>query len=604
MVMIGARWHPARLVLLAALFLASGVRSSLREPAGCGKQQWFLLLNATVEPTALANRQALNVTDVVSAAATRLLQTVNGGLEGAAGAEFGDIVGSTHLVGIAPASGAASSGAVEVLVAQALLGPPTNAQQSRWRVRWRPPARRWHAQAEAQALNSSTAMTNSPLRQAWVVNAMAVTSNAAAGTPIGVASTINASYADCLPRQFSGATPIPVAEHAAFNNATSSGSAAETACVDGGGYPANSWWLLGNATVQSNSTMPEIVNSTSPWAPIYDDQMRTIATLNVLNISFGTPVKDGLDPTLHNYIDANGSATEQYAFYIDMTQCLPPVFSALAPVPPVNATAGGTIGAIVGGAVGGLAAVAAVAALLAVRRRRRAAERAKLGGGPSCTGGAKSRSGASRRASTNGSAALAGAASTPLSPGASSRPFDLEAEPSSLKCLATLSHTRHYVVDYSEIRLHKRLGEGSYGSVWLGSWRETQVAVKLFLPQQREDWVPPGAAPGAASAVSPDPSPFSQSVIGQLADALHKEAAIMAQLRHPNTVLYLGTVLDPPALVMEFCSRGSLFQLLLSQGQKLEWARRLSLAFGAAKGMLYLHSCSPPVLHRDLKMRC
>lgn len=89
-----------------------------------------------MEPTALANRQALNVTDVVSAAATRLLQTVNGGLEGAAGAEFGDIVGSTHLVGIAPASGAASSGAVEVLVAQALLGPPTNAQQSRWRVRW------------------------------------------------------------------------------------------------------------------------------------------------------------------------------------------------------------------------------------------------------------------------------------------------------------------------------------------------------------------------------------------------------------------------------------------------------------------------------------
>lgn len=187
--------------------------------------------------------------------------------------------------------------------------------------------------AEAQALNSSTAMTNSPLRQAWVVNAMAVTSNAAAGTPIGVASTINASYADCLPRQFSGATPIPVAEHAAFNNATSSGSAAETACVDGGGYPANSWWLLGNATVQSNSTMPEIVNSTSPWAPIYDDQMRTIATLNVLNISFGTPVKDGLDPTLHNYIDANGSATEQYAFVCQLDGPLESSFLPSIPKP-------------------------------------------------------------------------------------------------------------------------------------------------------------------------------------------------------------------------------------------------------------------------------
>ena len=33
----------------------------------------------------------------------------------------------------------------------------------------------------------------------------------------------------------------------------------------------------------------------------------------------------------------------------------------------------------------------------------------------------------------------------------------------------------------------------------------------------------------------------------------------------------------------------------------LGWGRRLALALEAAKGMLYLHSRSPPVLHRDLK---
>lgn len=33
----------------------------------------------------------------------------------------------------------------------------------------------------------------------------------------------------------------------------------------------------------------------------------------------------------------------------------------------------------------------------------------------------------------------------------------------------------------------------------------------------------------------------------------------------------------------------------------LTWSRRLYMALDAAKGMLYLHSQSPPVLHRDLK---
>ena len=33
---------------------------------------------------------------------------------------------------------------------------------------------------------------------------------------------------------------------------------------------------------------------------------------------------------------------------------------------------------------------------------------------------------------------------------------------------------------------------------------------------------------------------------------------------------------------------------------QLDWARRLNMALDAAKGMLYLHSCSPPIIHRCL----
>lgn len=114
----------------------------------------------------------------------------------------------------------------------------------------------------------------------------------------------------------------------------------------------------------------------------------------------------------------------------------------------------------------------------------------------------------------------------------------------------------------------------------------------------------------------------------------------MLSLRHPNVVSILGVCLKPPAIVTgksacngdmtsphgtsaqgpppfltnhgarcaEFCARGSLYDVLRkaadspAHAAQLTWARRLSMALGAAKGCLYLHSCQPPIIHRDLKV--
>mmetsp|Transcript_14559 Transcript_14559/g.49305 ORF Transcript_14559/g.49305 Transcript_14559/m.49305 type:complete len:188 (-) Transcript_14559:36-599(-) len=52
---------------------------------------------------------------------------------------------------------------------------------------------------------------------------------------------------------------------------------------------------------------------------------------------------------------------------------------------------------------------------------------------------------------------------------------------------------------------------------------------------------------------------------------------------------------------MEFCDRGSLFQVLANESIELPWTKKKSLILGLAQGMEYLHSQTPIIIHRDLK---
>jgi len=90
-----------------------------------------------------------------------------------------------------------------------------------------------------------------------------------------------------------------------------------------------------------------------------------------------------------------------------------------------------------------------------------------------------------------------------------------------------------------------------------------------------------------------------------VANSLAAEVALMQELRHPNIVMMLGVTQEPPSIVQEYCSRGSLFGVLrrysAPSALPLAWKLRLQMALGAATGMCYLHGCRPAVLHRDLK---
>ncbi|KAL4426099.1 hypothetical protein ABPG77_002685 [Micractinium sp. CCAP 211/92] len=140
----------------------------------------------------------------------------------------------------------------------------------------------------------------------------------------------------------------------------------------------------------------------------------------------------------------------------------------------------------------------------------------------------------------------------------------------------------------SEFQLIRPLGEGSFGQVFLARYCETMVAVKMLTHQNV-------------------PSPTSSVQYATTLRNLYREASLMSRLRHPNVCQYLGACVDPPCLLMELCGRKSV-DVVLAQGltnakvaRQLSWGRLLSMALDSTKGMLYLHSRTPPIVHRDLK---
>lgn len=55
---------------------------------------------------------------------------------------------------------------------------------------------------------------------------------------------------------------------------------------------------------------------------------------------------------------------------------------------------------------------------------------------------------------------------------------------------------------------------------------------------------------------------------------------MMAAMRHPNVVMYLGVVHEPPCVVTEYCARGSLTDVLKrarlspAMAAQMDWGRR------------------------------
>lgn len=153
-----------------------------------------------------------------------------------------------------------------------------------------------------------------------------------------------------------------------------------------------------------------------------------------------------------------------------------------------------------------------------------------------------------------------------------------------------------YEIEFEALRMGKLVGEGSFGKCYKATWNETAVAVKVLVD-----------AASALDRKANDPESLARMAAPVL-DKLADEAGLMASMRHPNIIQFMGIVSMPPCVVTEYCERGSLADVLKrarkaepGAAEALGWRLRLGMAADAATGMLYLHARPQPIIHRDLK---
>ncbi|KAK2986387.1 hypothetical protein RJ640_026651, partial [Escallonia rubra] len=138
------------------------------------------------------------------------------------------------------------------------------------------------------------------------------------------------------------------------------------------------------------------------------------------------------------------------------------------------------------------------------------------------------------------------------------------------------------IIKNADLEELQELGSGTYGTVYHGKWRGSDVAIKRIKKS---------CFAGRSSEQE------------RLTKDFWREARILSNLHHPNVVAFYGVVPDGAggtlATVTEYMANGSLKSVLLKKKRTLDCRKKLIIAMDAAFGMEYLHLKS--IVHFDLK---
>ena len=136
----------------------------------------------------------------------------------------------------------------------------------------------------------------------------------------------------------------------------------------------------------------------------------------------------------------------------------------------------------------------------------------------------------------------------------------------------------NFFINYDEIKKEKtKVGEGGMGYVSLGEWQGKQVALKKIKFK------------------------YNGKGNNYLLKKFINEINIIASMRHPNILLYMGTTLDGNNyyMITEYLPKGSLYDYLHNKKKTLTEKQKIKIAFQIAIAIQYIHSRK--ILHCDLK---
>jgi hypothetical protein len=148
--------------------------------------------------------------------------------------------------------------------------------------------------------------------------------------------------------------------------------------------------------------------------------------------------------------------------------------------------------------------------------------------------------------------------------------------------------------NWADFECHEIIGEGFHSIVKRAIWKGgTEVALKIL----KEGVQPFSRATRESSSLNS----MEESGFNPTQSEFRREAHVLLTLRHPNIVLFLGAGTSPCFfLVTEYLKRGSLFSVLHDR-EKFNSETKVRMALEIANGMVYLHTRTPAILHRDLK---
>ncbi|EGG19762.1 ankyrin repeat-containing protein [Cavenderia fasciculata] len=146
--------------------------------------------------------------------------------------------------------------------------------------------------------------------------------------------------------------------------------------------------------------------------------------------------------------------------------------------------------------------------------------------------------------------------------------------------LAQLKHTHldhndtTWIIDETNLQYSTLLGVGASGKVYKGFYKGEEVAIKVLKSFTDKKDI----------------------------EEFKKEFQIVSALKSPGVVYFFGAgIKDKLCIVMEYCSRGSLYHILKDETVQFSWKDLFHLALQAVNSLNSLHTWSPQILHRDLK---